>query len=109
MSTLKKIQLLDIANNSISNLKDDLFQKAQDLRELYLSNNKISKIGEKIFQFVKHLRVLDLRGNPVEEAARYSLSYLEDLEILLMPASDLCCLTDIQEARNVCQVTRKLP
>ena len=105
MSPLKKIQLLDIANTSVNNLKDDLFENVYDLRELYLSNNKISKIGGNIFKAVKRLRVLDLRGNPIKEAARYSLSYLEELKIFLMPASDLCCLTDVQEARNVCQVT----
>ena len=101
---LRNIQFLDLGNTSLSNLKDELFEKSSSLQELRLDNNKISKIGEATFKMLTLLKVLDLRGNHIKEAARHSLSPLKNLKILLMPTSDLCCLTNIKEARNVCQV-----
>ena len=104
LSPVKRIRFLDLGNTSLNNLKDELFEKSCSLEELRLDGNKISKLGEATFKKLTSLKVLDLRGNCIKEAARNSLSSLVNLKTLLMPTSDLCCLTDIQEARNICQV-----
>ncbi len=104
LSKLKKLEVLDLRNTSLSLLKDDLFENSFRLKELYLSDNNISKIGAHTFAMLTELEVLDLSGNEIREIARHSLHFLRSLKTLLMPAAHLCCLTEMVQARNECQV-----
>ncbi|XP_054694148.1 leucine-rich repeat and transmembrane domain-containing protein 1 [Grus americana] len=59
------LKILDLSNNSLSNLAPGAFQKLRYLQVLNLTRNLIHYIENKTFSFLPHLKELDLSSNSI--------------------------------------------
>ncbi|CAG2231603.1 unnamed protein product [Mytilus edulis] len=61
------VDVLDLRDNDLCELKNGSFEKFKNLKELLLSKNNISRIEKKVFHPLKQLEVLDLSENNIEK------------------------------------------
>ncbi|VDI25548.1 Hypothetical predicted protein [Mytilus galloprovincialis] len=66
------VDVLDLRDNDLCELKNGSFEKFKNLKELLLSKNNISRIEKKVFHPLKQLEVLDLSENNIESISDQS-------------------------------------
>ena len=78
----KKLKLLLIFGNKITNLDENLFVEADNLEYISFEENKIESIHKRTFNGLQKLQVLRLQGNLIKNVHFETFSHLINLQIL---------------------------
>lgn len=68
LTGLVSLRVLNLANNKIANLPQGLFSNSRELREVHLQNNSLYSLAKGLFHRLEQLLVLDLSGNQLTSA-----------------------------------------
>lgn len=63
LTGLVSLRVLNLANNKIENLPQGLFSNSRELREVHLQNNSLYSLAKGLFHRLEQLLVIDLSGN----------------------------------------------
>ena len=100
---LKKLQSLNLADNSITNITAEPFTRLETIRFLDLNGNKFSFLDKDTLAFMPSIQRLWMANNGLEDIEAGSLSGLHDLETIDMSGNTL---TDLP--RDIFAHTRRL-
>jgi len=79
---LKKLQILDLADNSIGQIVSESFIKLDSIKHIDLSSNKFTRLDRGAFSSFPRLQQLLLKTNQIADIAVGCLDGLTDLEVI---------------------------
>lgn len=91
---LKKLKVLMLRRNEISNVAHDTFSDLIALQELLLNENHIRHLDERLFENLPNLRELNFANNQVDELAVTIFANLFDLNEIDMSSNRLTTLNE---------------
>ena len=80
LSSLRKLQTLDLSNNQISSIVDASFLKMNSLWRLQLNGNALKNVTVGLFKNMKSLQILDLSYNTIQYIEKGSLDSNQKLQ-----------------------------
>lgn len=89
ITRLRRLQVLNLQNNRISELSSDSLSGLSSLRLLNISSNKLEALPESLFASTREIREIYLHNNSLYELARGLFHRLEQLLILDLSANQL--------------------
>lgn len=84
VSSLVRLQSLNLAGNQITNLHPDALKGLTSLMQLNLSGNSIRNLSYSMFHHCIKLQVLDISHNPITHLSSYTFSGLNSLNHLML-------------------------
>ena len=107
---MKKVKVLDLSSNNISNLPRNSFYGCVQLETLSLSNNQIERLIQSQFAPLNNLRLIDLSSNLLTSVDKNTfinlgtsleIINLEDNQLHTMSEVSLLPLTGLQVWLNI--------
>ncbi|EGD80116.1 TKL protein kinase [Salpingoeca rosetta] len=78
----KRLVLLNLTSNSLTNLHPGLFANMENLMHLWLNDNQVTALDENVFEKLSTLQTLSLRNNRISEIDDKAFTGLTNLQRL---------------------------
>ena len=79
---LRRLRILDLSSNDLSDLPGDVFQNLRLLQQLYLEHNRLKYLPKYVFRNLKSLKTLSVQGNRLEHLPKDVFRDLISLHVL---------------------------
>ncbi|KAF2898650.1 hypothetical protein ILUMI_07521 [Ignelater luminosus] len=105
LKDLDNLKVLDVSNNNLSDLKNDTFKNVANLEELNLNNNKFVSFNKIPFCEVLQLKRLYLQNNDLKTLKNSSINCLQILKILMLDYNNIVELIRFSHLRYLVYIS----
>ncbi|CAO1320875.1 unnamed protein product [Diamesa tonsa] len=97
MRNLKKLRMLDLAQNNINELTESHYRNYVQLEILILKSNHISNWYSRVFTFNEKLRIINLRKNNINLLTAQMMNDFNNVEFLAIGNNNFVCQCSLRE------------